>query len=252
MDELKANFASNLIRLRTGAGLTQTALGEKLHYTDKAVSQWERAESVPDAYVLTELGKLFGVTVDQLLSPNAHWAPPPTLATETETYSRQFIILCTIAAIWTLCMVEFVVVWIVLGTIQWIVFVAAVPLSLIVLLVFNCLWFKGRGNMFIVMALASRQIVAVEDTDSVIQTGVRVVILEVDACAFIGGNHAFESDLDPIVLLYVAPELLERELHCIPVVEVRILLPGVDVQLLLLGIVQRSRCDVAVAVVRRG
>ena len=50
-------------------------------------------------------------------------------------------------------MVEFVVVWIVLGTIQWIVFVAAVPLSLVVLLVFNSVWFKGRGNMFIVMAL---------------------------------------------------------------------------------------------------
>ena len=153
MDELKANFAGNLIRLRTGAGMTQTALGEKLHYSDKAVSKWERAESVPDAYVLTELGKLFGVTVDQLLSPNAHWAPPPTLATETETYSRQFIILCTIAAIWTLCMVEFVVVWIVLGAIHWIVFVTAVPLSLVALLIFNSIWFRGRRNMYIVMAL---------------------------------------------------------------------------------------------------
>ena len=153
MDELKASFASNLIRLRTAAGLTQTALGEKLHYSDKAVSKWERAESVPDAYVLTELAKLFGVTVDQLLSPNAHWAPPPTLATETETYSRQFIILCTIAAIWTLCMVEFVVVWIVLGAIHWIVFVTAVPLSLVALLVFNSIWYRGKRNMFIVMAL---------------------------------------------------------------------------------------------------
>ena len=52
MDELKAVFAANLIRLRTGANLTQAELGEKLHYTDKAVSKWERAESVPDAMVL--------------------------------------------------------------------------------------------------------------------------------------------------------------------------------------------------------
>ena len=153
MDELKATFAGNLIRLRTGAGMTQAELGEALHYTDKAVSKWERAESVPDAWVLTELARIFGVTVDQLLSPNAHWAPPPTLRTEKETYSLLFILLSSIAAIWTLCMIEFVVVWIVLGTIQWIVFVAAVPLSLVVLLVFNCVWFKGRGNMFIVMAL---------------------------------------------------------------------------------------------------
>ena len=126
MDELKASFAGNLIRLRTAAGMTQAELGEALHYTDKAVSKWERAESVPDAWVLTELGRIFGVTVDQLLSASTHWSPPPTLRTEKETYSRLFILLSSIAAVWTLCMVEFVVVWIVLGAIQWIVFVAAV------------------------------------------------------------------------------------------------------------------------------
>ncbi len=153
MDELKAAFAGNLIRLRTAAGLTQSELGEKLHYSDKAVSKWERAESVPDAWVLKELSRIFGVTVDELLSEPGHWAPPPTLRTEKETYSRLFIILCSIAGIWTLCMVEFVVVWLVLDSIQWIVFVAAVPLSLIALLVFNSVWFRGKHNMYIVMAL---------------------------------------------------------------------------------------------------
>ncbi len=153
MDELKAAFASNLIRLRTEAGLTQAELGEKLHYSDKAVSKWERAESVPDAWVLTELGRVFGVTVDELLSEPGQWAPPPTLRTEKETYSRLFIILCSIAGIWTLCMIEFVVVWVVLSSIQWIVFVAAVPLSLILLLVFNSVWYRGKHNMYIVMAL---------------------------------------------------------------------------------------------------
>ncbi len=153
MDELKASFASNLIRLRTEAGMTQAELGEKLHYSDKAVSKWERAESVPDAWVLKELGRLFGVTVDELLSEPGQWSPPPTLRTEKETYSRLFIILCSIAGIWTLCMVEFVVVWLVLDSIQWIVFVAAVPLSLIALLVFNSVWFRGKHNMYIVMAL---------------------------------------------------------------------------------------------------
>ncbi len=153
MDELKASFASNLIRLRTEAGMTQAELGEKLHYSDKAVSKWERAESVPDAWVLKELGRLFGVTVDELLSEPGQWSPPPTLRTEKETYSRLFIILCTIAGIWTLCMIEFVVVWVILDSIQWIVFVAAVPLSLISLLVFNSVWYRGKHNMYIVMAL---------------------------------------------------------------------------------------------------
>ena len=153
MDEIKASFASNLIRLRTDAGMTQAELGEKLHYSDKTVSKWERAESVPDAYVLTEIGRLFGVSVDDLLHSHEKWSPPPKLGSETETYSRMFIILCIIAAIWTLCLIEFVVVWIVLDTIQWIVFVAAVPLSLAVLLVLNSIWYHGKRNMYIVMLL---------------------------------------------------------------------------------------------------
>lgn len=153
MDELKTIFAGNLIRLRTGAGMTQAELGEKLHYSDKAVSKWERAESLPDAYVLKLLSGIFGVSMDALLSEPGHWEPPATLRTEKETYSRLFIILCTIASIWTLCVIEFVLVWIVLDTIQWIVFVAAVPLSLIALLVFNSVWYHGRHNMYIVAVL---------------------------------------------------------------------------------------------------
>ena len=150
MDELKAVFAANLIRLRTGANLTQAELGEKLHYTDKAVSKWERAESVPDAMVLAAL---FGVSVDALLTEPEHWEPPPTMRSETETYSRLFIVLSCIAAIWTLCVIEFVVVWIVLDTIQWIVFVIAVPLSLTALLIFNSIWYQGKNNMYIVGVL---------------------------------------------------------------------------------------------------
>ena len=153
MEEIKAIFAANLIRLRGAAGLTQAELGEKLHYTDKAVSKWERAESLPDAFVLKQMAEAFGVTVDELLTSHDAWVPRSSLRTETETYSRLFIILCAIASIWTLCVIEFVIVWIVLDTIQWIVFVAAVPLSLVALLVLNSVWYRGRYNMYIIWAL---------------------------------------------------------------------------------------------------
>lgn len=52
MDELKLIFASNLIRLRTAAGMTQAELGEQLNYSDKSISKWERGEAIPDAAVL--------------------------------------------------------------------------------------------------------------------------------------------------------------------------------------------------------
>jgi len=63
-----------------------------------------------------------------------------------------FITLATIAGIWTLTVIEFVVAWL-FGQAHWISFVAAVPISLITLLVFNSIWFRGKNNMFIVMGL---------------------------------------------------------------------------------------------------
>lgn len=153
MDELKLIFASNLIRLRNQAGMTQAELAERLHYSDKSVSKWERGEAVPDAYVLKSLAEIFSVTLDQLLSDDSGWKKPHQFGEEREEYSRSFIILCSIATIWTLCVLEFVLVWMLLDSVQWIVFVAALPISLITLLVFNSVWYKGKNNMYIVGTL---------------------------------------------------------------------------------------------------
>ena len=77
MEDFKLTFASNLIRLRTAAGLTQAELGEKLSYSDKSVSKWERAESLPDAFVLQKMAGIFGVSIDYLLTGHDEWKPQP-------------------------------------------------------------------------------------------------------------------------------------------------------------------------------
>ena len=46
---------------------TQAKLADKLNYSDKAISKWERAEAVPDIETLHALAELFGVTVDYFL-----------------------------------------------------------------------------------------------------------------------------------------------------------------------------------------
>ena len=76
MDILRAIIAHNIASLRLASRMTQQELGNKLNYTDKAVSKWERAESVPDVSVLSRIAKLFGVTVDYLITDHS---------TETET-----------------------------------------------------------------------------------------------------------------------------------------------------------------------
>lgn len=66
--EIKEIIANNIAELRKAKKWTQMELAEKLHYTDKAVSKWERAESTPDVDALYEISKLFGVSIDYLFT----------------------------------------------------------------------------------------------------------------------------------------------------------------------------------------
>lgn len=154
MDELKLVFASNLIKLRTDARMTQVELGEKLNYSDKTISKWERAESIPDAFVLKQLGAIFEVSVDHLLSSHDQWEDSLSGKKQKSEakYDSFFITMVSIAGIGTLAVLIFVIFW-VLGSIEWSIFAYAVPVSLITLLVLNSIWNGGKNNLLIVASL---------------------------------------------------------------------------------------------------
>ena len=160
MDELKLVVASNLIRLRQKAGMTQAELGEKLNYSDKTVSKWERGESIPDAYVLTRLADIYGLTVNDLLHDDSAWQDPAEKAraeqqANARTFSSKVVTLVAIVGIWTMAVIMFVAFWVAMGQRQWLIFACAVPVSLITLLVLNSVWNRGRHNMLIVMTLVA-------------------------------------------------------------------------------------------------
>lgn len=52
---------------RRSRSLTQRQLAEQLHVSDKAVSKWERGETVPNTETLKLLSKLFDVSINTLL-----------------------------------------------------------------------------------------------------------------------------------------------------------------------------------------
>src|SRR5574344_2079628 len=70
MENLNEVISSNIAKYRKHSGLTQLSLAEKLNYSDKAVSKWERGESLPDAFMLYTLAELFGVTLNDLADEN--------------------------------------------------------------------------------------------------------------------------------------------------------------------------------------
>ena len=160
LEDMKLVVASKLIRLRQEAGMTQAELGEKLNYSDKTVSKWERAESMPDVYVLSQIASIYGVTVDGLISEEEPWRDPVEKEREAEKaaapkFSSTVVTLVAIAGIWTMAVLMFVIFWLALDVLVWLIFAAAVPVSLVTLLVLNSVWNKGRHNMVIVMLLVA-------------------------------------------------------------------------------------------------
>ena len=70
-EKLKRQIGANIAAYRKNAGLTQAGLAEKLNYSDKAVSKWERGDSIPDVLTLMALAEQFDITVgDLLVDPN--------------------------------------------------------------------------------------------------------------------------------------------------------------------------------------
>ena len=131
MDERKATIASNLIKLRLAAGMTQAELGEKLNYSDKSISKWERGDVTTDVFVLMQIAEIFGVDVDYLLKPHNEIEPVIYGKPDRSTYTTDMITLVAILGIWTLALFVFIILWI---------------CGMVV-------WQEGRGNRFIIAAL---------------------------------------------------------------------------------------------------
>ena len=150
LNELKLISASNIISLRTAAGLTQAELGAKLNYSDKSVSKWERGEAIPDAYVLMQIAELFGVSVDYLLTSHDAWEAPSE-EKDAPQYSVNHIIAVSVLGVWTMALTVFVILWL-LGLIWWDIFFIALSLSLLTLLILNAVFKRRKHLPFLIAA----------------------------------------------------------------------------------------------------
>ena len=156
MDDLKLIIAKNISELRKRQKLTQLELAEKLNYSDKAVSKWERGESVPDITVLKSISELFGVTVDYLITEeHTEFTENKKSKSKRRLQNYGFITGMSIILVWLIATMIVVVSHLVFGEIGyfWLAFVYSVPVSLIIWLVFNSVWFNRRRNFSIISLL---------------------------------------------------------------------------------------------------
>jgi len=147
MEDLKVIFASNLIAVRKKNGMSQMELGEKLSYSDKTISKWERAEGLPDVVTLKALSEIFNVSTDWFLSPHDNqWVPP------AERINLKNIVSISIIGIWTVATLAFIILWM-LGIKLWLIFPCALPVTFIVWLILNSIFYRGRHNMWLTHCL---------------------------------------------------------------------------------------------------
>jgi len=156
-------IAKNITVLRKNAGMTQAGLAEKIGYSDKSISKWERADGIPDVICLKTIADLFGVTVDYMLTeehpaeensaPETAAEPPAPEKTKfAYTVNHAAVTLVSVAGVWLLAFIVYIILR--LCSISFgLSFVIAGPVTAILLIVFNSLWGKRNLNFWFVSLL---------------------------------------------------------------------------------------------------
>ena len=164
-EKLKLQIGSNIANYRKGAGLTQAGLAEKLNYSDKAVSKWERGESMPDVTTLVQLAEQFGITVNDLIvDPDQLPGNPGKLEKAMTQVSekalkrkanKNIILGLSSILVWFVALLLYVLLssfeigvkW------NWVFFFYAIPANCIVLLSLRSAWHDFRWNKMLISGI---------------------------------------------------------------------------------------------------
>ena len=159
-EQLKIQLGGNIAAYRKKFGYTQAGLAEKLNYSDKAVSKWERGESLPDVLTLVQLADLFEVTVNDLLvDPNELPADGGKVQKAVEKAvekalkrkaDKRIIQLLSSTLVWFVAVLAFVIVSSLNIPKSWVAFIYAIPIDAIVILSLRSAWRDFRWNQLLI------------------------------------------------------------------------------------------------------
>lgn len=162
-EKLKKQIGANIASYRKRMRLTQVHLAQKLNYSDKAVSKWERGESVPDVQTLVQLAELFEVSVNDLLvDPNKLPENPGRVEqvmgravekTLKRKADKRIILMLSSLLVWFVALLLFVVLSSLDFSKSWLAFIYAVPVNAIVLLSLRSAWRDFRWNQILISVI---------------------------------------------------------------------------------------------------
>ena len=163
LDNLKERIGANIALQRKRSGLTQAGLAEKLNYSDKAVSKWERGESMPDVLTLMQLAEQFDITVNELLEdPDQLPGNPGKLEKAMSQVSekalkrkanKNVILGLSTTLVWFVALLIFVIISSFDLPYSWVAFFFAIPVNAIVLLSLRSAWRDFRWNRVLISVI---------------------------------------------------------------------------------------------------
>ena len=162
-EQLKIQIGVNIAAYRKRAGMTQAELAEKLNYSDKAVSKWERGESLPDVTTLVQLAQKLGTDVNELVQdpnalPESTGAVQQTMGRVVEKTlkrkaDKRIILGLASLCVWFVALLIFVVLSMLEIPYGWLPFVFAVPADGIVMLSLRSAWHDFRWNRALISTI---------------------------------------------------------------------------------------------------
>lgn len=162
MNELKKVIANNLIKYRKNAKFTQLEIAEKLKYSDKNISKWERGDAVPDVLILKQLADIYGISVNDFLIEkndlevvNNSQEEKSKIKNKTFNKKQLLITLLSASLVWLVAITAFSLckIFYFYDEYAWKLFILAIPLSTVVILVFTSLWCTNLLNAVMVTVL---------------------------------------------------------------------------------------------------
>lgn len=169
-EKLRLKLGGNIAAYRKKFGLTQAGLAEKLNYSDKAISKWERGESLPDVPTLCQLAEMFEITLNDLVAdPNELPPDGGKVQRVMELVSEKALkrkadkkivqLLCS-TLVWSIALLLFVILSSLDLSDSWIAFIYAIPVDAIVILTLKSAWRDFRWNKLLISQIMWGAIIA--------------------------------------------------------------------------------------------
>ena len=146
--KIKQNIAKNIVALRKKFKLTQAELAEKLNYSDKAISRWERGDTLPDIDILCRICDIFSVNFEYLISTdNEH--QNNKFIDKFQLGNKITITLLAISLVWLIATCAYVYYNIFFQIKAWTIFIWSVPISALIGQVFNTMWGNRKISLYL-------------------------------------------------------------------------------------------------------